>query len=179
MIEEGGGFIQSVANLDVGRSTGRPTFRKSGRRPFVIAFFIWTGDHRARLKKLLDQELMSTCRTFFRYRFICRREFAVWIIAATVKSIPLACALFNQLAVRAQRALYTDKVLLHVLALWISAARSELTKTSMTDHHVTAALGANLIQRNIGNLFPLIQPPSSFAVWISGARHELPEASSL
>ena len=49
----------------------------------------------------------------------------------------------------------------------------------MPDHHVAAALGAEFIERNIGNLLALIEPACGLAVRISRAGHELAEASAL
>ena len=77
------------------------------------------------------------------------------------------------------RTLYTDKILLHVLALRISAARGELAEAPVPDHQIPATFRAKLVERDIRDLFPLIEAARRLAVRISCASHELPEAPTL
>src|SRR5215469_9489741 len=96
-------------------------------RAFVIAFFVRAGDHRARLQVFLDQKFLSAAGAFLGDRFICRGEFALWIITAAVEGVALARLLLHQFAIFAERALHPDEVLLYVLAFGISATGRELT----------------------------------------------------
>src|SRR5262249_43187957 len=92
--------------------------------------------------------------------------------------VALACTFLNQFAVRAQRALHADEILLHILTIRISAARCELAVAPMPDHQVAPAFWAKLIERNVWNFLALIQAAGSLAIRISRARHELPEAAA-
>src|SRR6202035_5045811 len=93
----------------------------SRHRPFVVALFIGTRNHWPCLQELLHQIFVPASGAFFRNRFVCGGELALRIISAAVERVPLAGALLDQFAVFAQRALHSDKILLHVLTFWISA----------------------------------------------------------
>src|SRR3954471_6279646 len=160
----------------------RSSRRLCGRiliRALVLALFIRTSNHRPRLQILLDQKCVAATRALLRNRFMSRSKFALRIITAAIKRVPLARALLNQFAVRAQRAFHAHEILFHVLALGIPAARSELAVTSMPDHHVPLALRAKFFQRNIGHSLALIQSPRGLAIRVTRAGHELPEAPAL
>src|SRR5207249_11221862 len=118
-------------------------------------------------------------RTFFSNRPICGCKFALRIIRASVERIALACTLLDQFTILALRTLHTDKILLHVLALRVSAARGELAEAPVPDHQIPAAFRAKLVERDIGDLLPLIEAARRLAVRISCASHELPEAPTL
>src|SRR5580704_2173767 len=122
---------------------------------------------------------MATAWTLLGNGFVGRSELALRVIGTTIKSIALPRALFYQITISAERALYPDEVLLHILALGITAAGSKLPITAVPDHHVPSALGADFVERNVRNLLALIQTAGGLAVGISGARHELPEAAAL
>ena len=49
----------------------------------------------------------------------------------------------------------------------------------MADHHVAPALGAEFVDRNVGNFLALIEAARGLAIGIAGAGHELAEASAL
>src|SRR5262249_35054228 len=87
--------------------------------------------------------------------------------------------LLDQLTICAQGTLHADEVLLHVLAVWISAARSEFTVAAVADHQIAPAGWARLVERNIRNFLALVEAPGGLAIRIPCARHELPEASTL
>src|SRR5439155_392808 len=89
---------------------------------------------------------LTSCapRAFFRDRPIRGCKFALRIIRAPVERIALARPLLDQLAIFALRTLYTDKILLHVLALRISAARGELAEAPVPDHQIPATFRAKL-----------------------------------
>ena len=108
-----------------------------------------------------------------------RSKLALRIISAPIECISLARALLHQFAVFAVRALHADEVLLHILALGISAARREFAEPSMADHHIAPALRAQFIERNVRNFLSLIQTPGGLAIRISRACHELPETPAL
>src|SRR5207253_11022485 len=93
-----------------------------------------------------------------------------------VERIALARPLLDQLAIFALRTLYTDKILLHVLALRITAARGELAEAPVPDHHIPATFRAKLVERHIRDLFPLIEAARRRAVRVACASHELPES---
>src|SRR5579863_1514544 len=99
------------------------------RRPFVVAFFIWAGDYRAGFQILFHQILAATTRTLLGYGFMRRRELAVRISSASIERVSLARALLDQIPFLALRTLHADEVLLHVLALGISAASRKLAVT--------------------------------------------------
>ena len=77
---------------------------------------------------------VTAFRALFRKRLVCRSELALRIIAAAIECVALASFLFDQLSIFAQRTFHTDKVLLYVLAIRISAARSEFPVAPMTNH---------------------------------------------
>src|SRR5208337_315691 len=87
--------------------------------------------------------------------------------------------LFDEIAVFALRTLHANIVLLDVFAIRIAAAGGELAVAPVADHHVAPALGAEFVERNIGNLLALVEPPRGLAIGISRARHELAEPSAL
>src|SRR5580698_6918128 len=122
---------------------------------------------------------MAATGALLRNRLVGRRELALRVVGTSVEGIAFPGTLLHQIAVCAERAFYPNEILLHVLALRISAARREFPVTPVADHHVPAALGARLVERNIRHLLSLIQAPSSLAVRISRARHELPETATL
>ncbi len=122
---------------------------------------------------------MPACRTLLGNRFIRRSKFAIWIIPAAIERVALARTFFHQFPVRAQRAFHANKILLDVLAFRISAARRELAKTSVANHHIAVTFRAKLIERNVRNFLALIQSPRGLAIGIAGARHELAEAPTL
>src|SRR5438445_13873649 len=70
-------------------------------------------------------------------------------------------------------------MLLHILTLRISAARGELAEAPMPDHQIPTTFRAKLVERDIRDLFPLIEAARRLAVRISCASHELPEAPTL
>src|SRR5205807_5581336 len=105
--------------------------------------------------------------------------FALGIIAASVKRVSLTGFLLDQVAFFAQRTLHADKILLDVLAVGISAARSEFAVATVTDHQITSAFRARLIERNVRDLFALIEAPRGLAIRITGAGHELAETPTL
>src|SRR5437763_5706903 len=116
-----------------------------GRRwscALVIAFFVRARDHRAGLQILFHQVLTAAARAFFRNWLVRGSELALRIIATSVKGVALTRALFDQLSVLALGALHADEVLLHVLAVGISATGGELARAPMADHHVASAFGA-------------------------------------
>src|SRR5581483_4432403 len=120
-------------------------------RPLVVTLLVRASNHWAGLQIFLDQMRISALRAFLRDRLVGRSEFALRIIAAAVKRVALSRAFFDKLAVFAQRAFHANEILLHVFAIGISAARSELTVTSMSDHEIASALRAELFERNIGD----------------------------
>src|ERR1017187_1362070 len=122
---------------------------------------------------------MSAIGALFRDGLRRRGEFAFRIISAAIKSVALARTLLDEFALFAFGALHADEVLLHILALGISAARSELAVTAVPQDQVAFAQRAGLIQWNVGYFFALIQAPRRPAIGIAGAGHELPEASAL
>src|SRR5579864_5013033 len=160
--------------------------RAGGRRlrwgwgcALVIALLVRAGDHWAGLQILFHQILTAATRAFFWNWLVRRSELALRIIAASIERVALPRPLFYQLSVFALGALYADEVLLHVLALGISTASSELAVPPMANHHIASALGAEFVQRNIGNFLALIQTTRGLAVGIPGTRHELAEPSAL
>src|SRR6202171_885768 len=122
---------------------------------------------------------MPAIRTLFGDGFRRRSEFALRIISAAVKSISLARALFNEFAFFAFGTLYANEVLLHVFALGISAARSELAKTAVPQDQVAFAQRAGFIERNVRHSLALIETPRRLAIGIAGAGHELAEPPTL
>src|SRR5712691_1843600 len=148
-------------------------------RALIITLFIRARDHRPILANALDQKFVPAVGTLLRNRLGCRSELALRITRASIKRVALSRPLFDQLALSAERTFHPDEVLLHVLALRISAARRELAETAVTDDQVAAAVRTLLIERNIRHTLPLIQPPRSLAIGIPRACHELPEASAL
>src|SRR5205823_2612368 len=146
---------------------------------FFIATFIGTSDHRPGLQDFLYQIRMAALRTLFIDRLPVGSKVALGILRAAVEKVAAAGFLFHQLAFLALWAFHADEVLLDVLALRISAARGELAKTPVAQHHVPLALGTFFFQRNVGEFLSLVQPPRSFALRISGAGHELAKAAAL
>src|ERR1700691_71669 len=122
---------------------------------------------------------MATARALLRNGFVGRSELALRVIGTTIKSVALPRTLFYQITICAEWALYTDEVLLHILALRISTAGGKLAVAPVADHHVPSALGAKLVERNVWNLLPLIQAARCLAIGISRARHKLAEATAL
>src|SRR6202171_6520747 len=148
-------------------------------RALVIALLIRTCDYRSVFAESFHQILMSAIRTFLGNGLRRRSEFALRIIPASVKSVPLARALFNEFAFFAFGALHPDEVLLHKLALGISAAGSELAETAVPQDQVAFAQRAGFIERNVGHFLALIEPPRRLAIGIAGTGHELAEALAL
>src|SRR5208337_1684253 len=122
---------------------------------------------------------MSAIRTLLGNWSRRRDELALRIIPASVKSVALARASFNQFTFLAFRALHADEVLLHIFAVGVAAARSELAETAVPQDQAAFAQRAGFIERNVGHLLALIEPPRRLAVGIAGAGHELAEASAL
>ena len=122
---------------------------------------------------------MAAARTLLRERLVRRSELAFGVIGTPVERVALARAFLYQIAIRAERTLYADEILLHVLALGITTARGEFSIAPVADHHVPSALGAGFVEGNVRDFFALIQTPRGLAVGISRTRHELPEASAL
>src|SRR5205823_11665635 len=60
-----------------------------------------------------------------------------------------------------------------------SAERSEFAIAAVTDHQITSAFRARLIERNVRDLLALIEAPRGLAIGIAGAGHELAKASAL
>src|SRR6266704_3422505 len=102
---------------------------------------------------------MSAIRTLLRDGLRRRSEFALRIISAAVKSIALARTFFDEFPFFAFGALYTNEVLLHILAFGISTARSELAETAVPQDQVAFAQRAGFIERNVGHSLALIEPP--------------------
>src|SRR6478672_9572321 len=128
----------------------------------------------------LQQIRAAALRARLRHWLICRRKLARRIIRASIERVAAPPRfLFYQLAIRALRALHANKILLDVLAIWISAARDELAIASVPQHQVAPALGAELFQRDVRHALALIKPPRGLAVGITGAGHELPKAATL
>src|ERR1700722_8841774 len=145
----------------------------------VIAFLIGARDYRPLLADSFHQVLVAAVRALLRNGFRGRSEFALRIIPATVKSVALARTLFDQLALFAFGTLHADEVLLHIFALGISAAGSELTIATVAQDQVALAQGAGFVQRYVGHFLALIEPPGGFAIGVASTGHELPEASAL
>src|SRR5207248_9416560 len=122
---------------------------------------------------------MAALRAFFIDRLPIGSKVALGILRAAVEKIAATGFLFHQLAFLALWAFHADEVLLDVLTLRVSAARSELAKAPVAQHHVASAFGTLLFQRNVGNFLGLVQPSRGLAFRISGARHELAEAAAL
>src|SRR5436305_13194110 len=122
---------------------------------------------------------MAAARALLCYRLVGRSKFALRIVRTSIKCVAFARPLLYQFAVFAQRAIHADKVLLHVLALRIAAARREFTEPPVPDHQIPTAFRTKFIQRNIRYLLALIQPPGGLAIRISGAGHELAETPAL
>ena len=122
---------------------------------------------------------MAAFRALFIDRFPVRSEVTLGVFGAAIEKIAAAGFLFHQLAFLALRAFHADEVLLDVLAFRIPAARSEFAEASVAQHHIAFALGALLVEGDIGNFLGLIQPPRGLAFGISGAGHELAEAAAL
>src|SRR5208283_2676637 len=112
----------------------------------VIAFLIRTCNYRPILANPLDQVLMPAIRTLLGNGLRRGGELALRVISASVKSVALARAFFDQFAFFALRTLYADEVLLHVLAFRISAARSELAVTAVPQDEVAFAQRAGFIE---------------------------------
>src|SRR6185437_4408961 len=72
-----------------------------------------------------------------------------------------------------------NEVLLHILAFRIATTRDELTIASLAQDHIAPALWTKLFERNIGHAFALVEPARGLALRITGAGHELAEASAL
>src|SRR5271154_252592 len=145
----------------------------------VIALFIRARYHHSIFADSFHQVFVSAVGTLLRNRLCSRGELALRIIPAPVKRIAFACALFDELAFFAFRTLHADKILLHIFAFGISAARSELAVAAMSQDQIAFAQWAGFIEWNIGHLLALIKPPRCLAVGIAGAGHELAEASTL
>src|SRR5579863_9431091 len=96
------------------------------RGPFVVAFLVGACDDRAGLQILFDQVLAAAARALLGNGLVGRSEFALRIISATVEGIALAGALFDQVPFFTLGAFHANVILLHVLALGISAASREL-----------------------------------------------------
>src|SRR4030088_1899523 len=122
---------------------------------------------------------MSAIRTLLRDGLRRRSEFALRIISAAVKRIALARTFFDEFPFFTFRALHADEVLLHVFALGISTAGSELAEAPMAQDQVAFAERAGFIEWNVGHFLALIQPPRRLAIGIAGAGHELAEAPAL
>src|SRR5437762_2893596 len=113
--------------------------------PLEVAFFVRASNHRSSLQKLFDQEFAAASWTFFCDWLIGRREFALGIVAAAIKRVSFAGLFLDQIAFFAQRTLHANEILLHVLAVGISAARSEFAVAAVADHQITPAFRAGLI----------------------------------
>src|SRR6266446_5673236 len=119
-------------------------------RALIITLFIRTRDHRPILANALDQKFVPAVRTLL-WNWLGRRsELALRITRASIKRVALSRPLLDQFAFSAERTLHADEVLLHILALGISAARGELAETAVTDDHVAATVRTLLIERNVG-----------------------------
>ena len=153
--------------------------RRRWGRALVIAFLVRARDHRTGLQILFHQVLTPAARAFFRNWLVRGSVLALRIIAASIEGVAFTRPLFDQLSVFALGTLHADEVLLHVLAVRISAAGRELAVAPVADHHIASALGAKFVQRNVRNLLALIQAASGLAVGIPGTRHELAEAPTL
>src|SRR3981081_3388665 len=122
---------------------------------------------------------MSAIRTLLWDRLCRRSEFALRIISAAVKSVALARAFFDEFAFFTFGALHADEVLLHVFALGISTAGSELAEAPMAQDQVAFAERAGFIEWNAGHFLALTQPPRRLAIGIACAGHELAETPTL
>jgi hypothetical protein len=134
--------------------SNRSGFR--GQCPLEIALFVRTRDHWACLQELLHQIFMATRRALFRDRLMGGGELARGIISTAVESISFPGPFLDQVALMAERTLYSDEVLLYVLTFRISAAGSELAVAAVANHHVPSTFGADFVQRDIRNLLALI-----------------------
>src|SRR5947209_12163162 len=101
------------------------------------------------------------------------------MLGAAVEEVSAAGLLLGDLAFAALGAGDADEVLLHPLALGVSGAGDESAVAAFSLHEILAALGAVLIERYGGGGFHRLKLARGLAVGISGARHELSEASAL
>src|SRR5581483_9697046 len=128
--------------------------RLAGRPPIIRA-----DDKRAGLQCLLQQVRTAAFRTRFADGLVSGGEVALGIVRAAVENVSAAARLLlHQFALLALRALHSEEVLLHVLALRIPGAGDKLPVAPVTQPHVPAALRAGLVQRDVRNLLALIQP---------------------
>ncbi len=169
---------QAIASDSLSRPD-REAISVPGGAGRIVALFIWARYYRFRLHKLFHQILVPARRAFFWYRLVGGGEFAFRIIATAVESVSLTRFLFDQFAVGANRTFHPYESLFDIFAFRIATTGCELAKTAVANHHIASTLGAKFIQWNIGNFLPLIETPRRFAIRITGASHELPEASAL
>src|SRR5713226_1661707 len=148
-------------------------------RALIVTLLVRARDHQTVFAHAFDQVLATAVRALLRNRLRRRCELALRITPAAIKRVALARALFDQFAFLAIRALYADEILFHVLAVRISAARSELPETPVPDDHIAAALRTLLFKRDIRHSLALIETPRGLAIGITRAGHELTEASAL
>src|SRR5581483_3324253 len=112
-------------------------------------------------------------RTLLRDRLVRRREIAFRIARAAVEIIAAARFLFDDFAFLALRTLHANEVLLDPLALRISRAGNEFAVAAMAQHQAASALRTFFVERNIGDLLCLVEPPRGLALRVSGTGHEL------
>src|SRR5947209_8428667 len=101
------------------------------------------------------------------------------MLGAAVEEVAAARFLLGDLAFAALGTGDADEVLLHPLALGVSGAGDESAVTAFSLHEILAALGAVFIERNGRGGFHRLKLARGLAVRVSGARHELAEASAL
>ena len=135
------------------------------------------------LGDLLDQERRAAVRALLRHRPVPEREVAVRIVGAAEEHAAAARLALDDVAA-VFRAEDAGRLLLHVLAGRIVAARRELAEPALLEHEVRLALRALLVEDliRLGGGQPLLgrdDLPRRLALGIAGAGEELAEAAAL
>src|SRR5205823_481487 len=94
----------------------------------------------------------AAVRAFLRHRLTPGDELAIGIPVAAVEGLTLLRSPLDDFAFAAIRTLYSDGLLLDILASRVIAARGEFAETAGLHYQMIAALRALLFQRDVGLL---------------------------
>ena len=134
---------------------------------------------RARFEVFLDQIGATAIRTLLGDGPCPRDKIAVGISIAPVECFPPLRTTFHYFAFRTFRAFHTDRLLFHIFTGRIITAGGKLAKTPVFLNQIIAALGAFLVERNIGFLLRTPDLFGGFAVRIAGTCEESAETALL
>src|ERR1017187_1524908 len=118
-------------------------------RFLILALLDRTNAERPGLAALLLHIGTPALRAFLRNRAIPRDEVAIRIIDAAVKRLALLGAPLSQLPGASRIGTrHADRLVLHVFALRVRAARRKFAEAAVLEHQLAAALGTLFFQHH-------------------------------